>query len=53
SDFEGIFHAMDGLLVTIRLLDPPLHEFIPKGELHHIVRELISETGINERRNLL
>jgi len=29
SDFEGIFRAMDGLPVTIRLLDPPLHEFLP------------------------
>ena len=29
SDFEGIFKAMDGLPVTIRLLDPPLHEFLP------------------------
>ena len=28
-DFEGIFKAMDGLPVTIRLLDPPLHEFLP------------------------
>ena len=28
-DFEGIFTAMDGLPVTIRLLDPPLHEFLP------------------------
>ena len=28
-DFEGIFRAMDGLPVTIRLLDPPLHEFLP------------------------
>ncbi|KAL4288678.1 hypothetical protein AHAS_Ahas19G0310200 [Arachis hypogaea] len=48
SDFEGIFRAMDGLLVTIRLLDPPLYELILEGELHHIVRELTSETGINE-----
>ncbi|NOU96354.1 pyruvate, phosphate dikinase [Paenibacillus sp. LMG 31456] len=32
SDFEGIFEAMDGLPVTIRLLDPPLHEFLPKLE---------------------
>jgi pyruvate, orthophosphate dikinase len=32
SDFEGIFRAMDGLPVTIRLLDPPLHEFLPKRE---------------------
>lgn len=29
KDFEGIFKAMDGLPVTIRLIDPPLHEFVP------------------------
>ena len=29
KDFEGIFEAMEGLPVTIRLLDPPLHEFVP------------------------
>src|SRR6185437_6300455 len=29
ADFEGIFEAMAGLPVTIRLLDPPLHEFLP------------------------
>lgn len=29
KDFEGIFRAMDGLPVTVRLLDPPLHEFLP------------------------
>ncbi len=29
KDFQGIFKAMDGLPVTIRLLDPPLHEFLP------------------------
>lgn len=29
EDFEGLFRAMDGLPVTIRLLDPPLHEFLP------------------------
>ncbi len=32
SDFEGIFEAMLGLPVTIRLLDPPLHEFLPQLE---------------------
>ncbi len=32
SDFEGIFKAMDGRPVTIRLLDPPLHEFLPHDE---------------------
>jgi len=31
ADFEGIFEAMAGLPVTIRLLDPPLHEFLPHG----------------------
>lgn len=32
EDFFGIFKAMDGLPVTIRLLDPPLHEFLPQTE---------------------
>jgi pyruvate,orthophosphate dikinase len=32
EDFTGIFEAMEGLPVTIRLLDPPLHEFLPKEE---------------------
>jgi pyruvate, orthophosphate dikinase len=32
TDFEGIFEAMDGQPVTIRLLDPPLHEFLPPHE---------------------
>jgi pyruvate,orthophosphate dikinase len=32
QDFIGIFEAMDGLPVTIRLLDPPLHEFLPHDE---------------------
>lgn len=48
SDFEGIFRAMDGLPVTIRLLDPPLHEFLPEGDLDHIVSELTTETGVTE-----
>ena len=41
-DFEGIFKAMDGLPVTIRLLDPPLHEFLPaeKDQQRHMAREL-------------
>ena len=43
ADFEGIFTAMNGYEVTIRLLDPPLHEFVP----HQLetMRELASETG--------
>ncbi len=32
ADFEGLFREMDGLPVTIRLLDPPLHEFVPHDE---------------------
>ncbi|MBQ4409302.1 MAG: pyruvate, phosphate dikinase, partial [Firmicutes bacterium] len=32
SDFEGIYEAMQGYPVTIRFLDPPLHEFVPKEE---------------------
>ena len=44
SDFEGIFTAMDGLGVTIRLLDPPLHEFVP----HQLAtqKELAAEMGL-------
>ena len=38
EDFVGILRAMAGLPVTIRLLDPPLHEFLPKEE--HEIREL-------------
>ena len=32
KDFYGLFKAMNGLPVTIRTLDPPLHEFLPKRE---------------------
>jgi pyruvate,orthophosphate dikinase len=42
EDFEGIFRAMDGYPVTIRLLDPPLHEFLPRGEeeIHNLAERL-------------
>ncbi len=41
SDFEGLFRAMDGLPVTVRLIDPPLHEFLPQyDELTRTVTEL-------------
>jgi len=45
KDFVGIFKEMDGLPVTIRLLDPPLHEFVPKtkGE----IRELAKILGVS------
>lgn len=44
SDFEQMFTAMDGLAVTIRLLDPPLHEFLPKEPKSQ--QELASATGL-------
>lgn len=37
-----------GLPVTIRLLDPPLHEFLPEGDLDAIVHEVAEETGMKE-----
>jgi len=42
SDFEAIFRAMEGFPVTIRLLDPPLHEFLPKepSEIEALAAEL-------------
>ncbi|KAJ1262828.1 hypothetical protein BS78_09G139800 [Paspalum vaginatum] len=52
SDFEGIFRAMDGLPVTIRLLDPPLHEFLPEGNIEEIVQELCAETGTDQEEAL-
>jgi pyruvate,orthophosphate dikinase len=41
-DFVGIFQAMDGLPVTIRLIDPPLHEFVPheRGKQEELAKEL-------------
>ncbi len=43
EDFEGIFTAMDGLPVIIRMLDPPLHEFLPKAEQVKEIEELAKE----------
>jgi pyruvate,orthophosphate dikinase len=42
SDFEGIFRAMEGFPVTIRLLDPPLHEFLPKEapEIDNLAKQM-------------
>ena len=44
SDFEAIFRAMEGYPVTIRLLDPPLHEFLPKDPSE--IAALAGELGI-------
>jgi len=45
EDFEGIFAAMHDLPVTVRLLDPPLHEFVPHEEENQ--KELADEMGIS------
>jgi pyruvate,orthophosphate dikinase len=45
GDFEAIFRAMEGFPVTIRLLDPPLHEFLPKDA--HEVAALAAELGMD------
>jgi len=48
DDFYGIFKAMDGFPVTIRLIDPPLHEFTPKD--HAGVEKLSKITGISAEK---
>jgi pyruvate, orthophosphate dikinase len=45
ADFEGIFEAMKGLPVTVRLLDPPLHEFVPHEVENQ--KEMAKELGIS------
>nr|AEL22116.1 pyruvate orthophosphate dikinase [Ulva linza] len=56
DDFEGIFKAMDGLPVTIRLLDPPLHEFLPqegdalKALIERLARELKTDAAMVQSR---
>jgi pyruvate,orthophosphate dikinase len=48
GDFEAIFRAMEGYPVTVRLLDPPLHEFLPQepAEIESLARELKMEVGV-------
>jgi pyruvate,orthophosphate dikinase len=58
NDFIGIFEAMEGLPVTIRLLDPPLHEFLPNGEDLTVEVRTLKLTGgdpknIASKENLL
>ncbi|MCB9366647.1 MAG: pyruvate, phosphate dikinase [Calditrichaeota bacterium] len=47
EDFVGIFKVMNGLPVTIRLLDPPLHEFLPHGDA--AVNDLAKKMGVNSK----
>jgi pyruvate, orthophosphate dikinase len=57
KDFDGLFEAMDGLPVIIRLIDPPLHEFMPSEEA--LLEEVITmrvkgeTTGLEEKERLL
>ena len=53
SDFEGIFEAMQGLPVTIRLLDPPLHEFLPREEEATDERMLARIRALHETNPML
>src|SRR5262249_41826545 len=48
EDFIGIFEAMDGLPVTIRLLDPPLHEFLPHDDKGQA--EVAAQLGVDRKR---
>jgi len=48
SDFLGIFKAMSGLPVTIRLLDPPLHEFLPHTDKE--IKEMANNLGVSEEK---
>lgn len=45
EDFKGIFRVMDGLPVTVRLLDPPLHEFLPQSKSE--IKEVADDLGIS------
>jgi pyruvate,orthophosphate dikinase len=55
EDFVGIFRAMDGLPVTVRLLDPPLHEFLPDLTALSVEVALAKERGedVGERERVL
>ncbi len=50
SDFEGLFKAMDGLPVIIRLIDPPLHEFLPSME--SLIEEVATMQAKGEKEGL-
>jgi pyruvate, orthophosphate dikinase len=53
GDFEGIFKAMDGLPVVIRLIDPPLHEFLPNLEEQLVKVTRAGDAASQEDRELL
>jgi len=49
TDFVGIFEIMDGLPVTIRLLDPPLHEFLPQKDNVEGTAEVARQMGVDPK----
>jgi len=53
GDFEGIFEAMDGLPVVVRLIDPPLHEFLPNLEEQLVKVTKAGDAASEEDRELL
>jgi phosphoenolpyruvate synthase/pyruvate phosphate dikinase len=53
GDFEGIFRAMDGLPVVIRLIDPPLHEFLPNLEEQLVKVTRAGDAATSEDKELL
>jgi len=53
KDFAGVFKAMDGLPVTIRTLDPPLHEFLPRREDLMVDIALLSRYSAKQKKELV
>ena len=53
EDFAGVFKAMDGLPVTIRTLDPPLHEFLPRREDLMVDIALLSRYSAKQKKELV
>jgi pyruvate,orthophosphate dikinase len=53
GDFEGIFRAMDGLPVVVRLIDPPLHEFLPNLEEQLVKVTKAGDAATEEDKELL
>jgi pyruvate, orthophosphate dikinase len=53
QDFAGVFKAMDGLPVTIRTLDPPLHEFLPRREELMVDIELLPRNSAKQKKELV
>jgi pyruvate,orthophosphate dikinase len=53
ADFAGVFKAMDGLPVTIRTLDPPLHEFLPRREDLMVDIAMLPSSGAKRKKELV